>query len=863
MVWRSAFRLNIFLLFLFSAIAQHGFAAGSGGLKKRRDFLKHTHTVVNAHFDKYRVVIKFRDSDDIHLRGQHFIAPDTTDFSAFNALTRPLPGFKLSRLFARSEDELSQARDEAEQTQGVTVADPNLFFILKLPDSLSNGEVAGFVDALNRLDIVETAYLQPNPRQQSVDIPPQTPDYEVKQAYLGNAPGGLNWRSVYSNHSSYPGVLGDNVRLADIEHSWNLNHEDLKPPLFIDGTLPAASAQDDHGTAVLGIMLGQDNGYGITGIVPNAAYGVVTTNARNVASAIDSAATYLSAGDVINLSIGFYDSRGYAVPVEYYAAEYTAIQLAVAKGIIVVECASNGYQDGGQGANLDDSFYQGVFNRNVRDSGAIIVGAAEMGGLDHRYAALYSNYGSRVDSFAWGNGVTTAGYGDLFHADANQMYMDSGWGTSFSAPMVAGIAAAIESYYRQLTGNVLSPWQLRALLTTTGTAAGNRNHYIGTMPNLQEALDRIQSANGLIFDSDHDGLLDADEAALGTDPDKMDSDGDGISDSDELRFYHTDPNRAGASLSLPRNQGYNTLTVNQFQWVDVPGEDYYQLYLYDTSSGGVVINNFLLEANICAKGICNYSSSVSLADGHQYMAWLYTYPKASISGGWSAESGFESWTSLPAVPVILAPMPAAAVSWKPSYSWTSQPGATGYAISVYDGSYYRTNTYSYITPAEAGCANGEPTCRFTLLQYDNSDSTGLAQGSYSWFITARNPFATAASAWNQGMTVSLATPIEVSPISPVNLAVTGGLPVFTWQSTPQANYYWLDVTDGAGMDYGYIYVGADYAGCANGEPSCTWQPKGYGASNLQLPSGGNSQWCIWASNAGGIAPGRCGSFRVQ
>ena len=45
----------------------------------------------------------------------------------------------------------------------------------------------------------------------------------------------------------------------------------------------------------------------------------------------------------------------------------------------------------------------------------------------------------------------------------------------------------------------------------------------------------------VIIDTDKDGLSDAEEKALGTDPKKKDTDGDGISDYDEVKTHHTDP----------------------------------------------------------------------------------------------------------------------------------------------------------------------------------------------------------------------------------------------------------------------------------------------------------------------------------
>jgi hypothetical protein len=42
-------------------------------------------------------------------------------------------------------------------------------------------------------------------------------------------------------------------------------------------------------------------------------------------------------------------------------------------------------------------------------------------------------------------------------------------------------------------------------------------------------------------DSDHDGLTDAQEAQLGTDPNNPDTDGDGLLDGEEVNIYHTNP----------------------------------------------------------------------------------------------------------------------------------------------------------------------------------------------------------------------------------------------------------------------------------------------------------------------------------
>lgn len=49
------------------------------------------------------------------------------------------------------------------------------------------------------------------------------------------------------------------------------------------------------------------------------------------------------------------------------------------------------------------------------------------------------------------------------------------------------------------------------------------------------------SVAGGDIDSDGDGLLDSEEAVIGTDPFNPDTDGDGLSDGEEVRMYKTDP----------------------------------------------------------------------------------------------------------------------------------------------------------------------------------------------------------------------------------------------------------------------------------------------------------------------------------
>ncbi|HGJ5875458.1 MAG TPA: S8 family serine peptidase [Arsenophonus sp.] len=76
------------------------------------------------------------------------------------------------------------------------------------------------------------------------------------------------------------------------------------------------------------------------------------------------------------------------------------------------------------------------------------------------------------------------GYGDLCcDGGPNNNYTHSFASTSSAAPIITSAAVAIQSWYKQLTGSVLTLHQMRELLIRTGTTQQhndvNRYKYIG------------------------------------------------------------------------------------------------------------------------------------------------------------------------------------------------------------------------------------------------------------------------------------------------------------------------------------------------------------------------------------------------
>jgi hypothetical protein len=360
-----------------------------------------------------------------------------------------------------------------------------------------------------------------------------------QQGYLGTATAnGINAGAAWA----LPGGRGQNVSIIDIENGWNLNHEDLPPITLLSGTMSAVQGSINHGTAVAGILVGIDDAGGVTGIVPAANFDVVTWNSQPAAAAIDAAHNNLGAGDIILLEghipgpagTGPCDDTGQGgcVPMEWMAANRTAIQSATADGIIVVEAAGNG------GNNLGDAtVYGNAFNPATNNSGAIMVGG---GDSQTRARLWFSNFGARVNIQGWGENVTTAGYGDAANLGVNRTYTNTFNGTSSASPIVVGAIAALQGIVRNNTGQPATSQTLLNLLVSTGTAQPANTTPIGPLPNLQAAIAQM----GGLLDADGDGLINSQEIALGTNPNNSDTDGDGLSDGQEVNALKTDPLKA-------------------------------------------------------------------------------------------------------------------------------------------------------------------------------------------------------------------------------------------------------------------------------------------------------------------------------
>ncbi|MRG59966.1 S8 family serine peptidase [Agromyces sp. CFH 90414] len=363
---------------------------------------------------------------------------------------------------------------------------------ITLHDEASARELAADLDA--RPDI-ETAYVEGGPTPPPVDA---TDDpLSGDQSYLDAAPAGIDARWAWDLSD------GSGIGFVDLEQGWTRNHEDLAAAgiTIISGV---SMAYHGHGTAVLGEVVGVDNALGVIGIAPGASARVVsqfrTSTTYSTSAAIISAADAMSPGDVLLLEAQTIVGDSDYLPVEVESAVFDAIRDATDAGIVVVEAAGNGSTD------LDaftDAAGKHVLKRgdaDFRDSGAIMVGAASSSAPHSRLG--FSNFGSRIDCYGWGQGITTTG--DGWTGTSTTEYTAFFGGTSGASPIVSGAAVLLQSWHRDREGWAMSPDDVRTWLSSSiNTPSANPStDRIGVMPNLRAIIEAFVEDDRFDIDPD-------------------------------------------------------------------------------------------------------------------------------------------------------------------------------------------------------------------------------------------------------------------------------------------------------------------------------------------------------------------------
>ncbi|MBA3498068.1 MAG: S8 family serine peptidase [Gemmatimonadales bacterium] len=384
---------------------------------------------------------------------------------------------------------------------------------------------------------MDRVYREPELRDATWAVDPSGDDYSPEQSYLkGGTTGPHKYTGINVDNAAVWGKFdGAGIGFVDLETGWNPGHEDLPAaafPLFnVNRYTKNHPSRGNHGTAVLGVVVGVDNERGIIGIAPKANLRRLVSRVRcatdkwDLVNAILAALDrgVMAAGDVLLIEVETVINRpvrGY--PVEIVDHWFDAIRLAAGNGMIVVEAAGNGYYKGNTnvGRNLDqlerdwpDAPTWRSMNRKRSDkfvdSGAIMVSACTSAVAPdgappktHRRMA-YATFGSRIDCYAWGEDVFTAGSSNVPGANpkqANVWYTDNFTGTSSAAAIIAGAALLVQQMHVATRAQRASPVQVRALLSdrSLGVTVVDQqgSAEIGVMPDLAAIAAKLGAVPG-------------------------------------------------------------------------------------------------------------------------------------------------------------------------------------------------------------------------------------------------------------------------------------------------------------------------------------------------------------------------------
>jgi serine protease len=437
-----------------------------------------------------RIVVKFRDGVIKTYEDEAERQLEEAKIGWWGELQQQYPGITLRRLYTSLAPQELEVLMKRAQEGNPDYRPPNLltFFALNVPP---DRDPEALLKDLAARDEVEHVYIEGKP------APPPLGNVGATariQGYLSSVPGGIDAEFVQS--AGIPGGDGAGTSFIDIEQGWTLNHDALQA-----ANITLISGMNrwyrGHGTAVLGQLVAGQNTRGIVGIAPQAHGRVASiwppspTDPNipdvnsNIPNAIAVATMLLGPGDVMVIEVQI--PRGsLLLPCEIELATFINIQIATTAGIIVVEAAGNGDLGTNQGVDLDtisNSVGMLAFDPNVPDSGAIMVAAASS--TEPHIRLDFSNFGQRIDCYAWGEAVATTG--DGWSGSGTADYTDEFNGTSSATPIIAGVALVMQGIARARGLNIRAS-QARAILrdSANGTPPDPMTEPIGVMPDLKK-----------------------------------------------------------------------------------------------------------------------------------------------------------------------------------------------------------------------------------------------------------------------------------------------------------------------------------------------------------------------------------------
>lgn len=299
---------------------------------------------------------------------------------------------------------------------------------------------------------VSLDYIPNDPWGGKQDWDVQTPDGNNWWVEAIDAPGAWEYKDELAN-----------VKVGVVDNGFDYQHEDIKMELLLEGIVN----KEDHGTMVAGIIGATgDNKRGITGVATNASliccdweldaktsrkvnWKTTTAMSTGVVMCVENGAK------IINCSFGADSPEGDAFSKTVIQAfsevesRYIASLLHRNYDFLIIQSAGNGDSNDIGIDAINNGFYASVSKEYCKTIGSVsaedilnrilIVGSTKK---NSHSLTSFSNYGKRVEITAPGENIYSTKRGGY----------DSDLGTSFSAPIVSGVAALVWGANENLTG---------------------------------------------------------------------------------------------------------------------------------------------------------------------------------------------------------------------------------------------------------------------------------------------------------------------------------------------------------------------------------------------------------------------------
>ncbi len=306
-------------------------------------------------------------------------------------------------------------------------------------------------------------------------------------------------------------VRGKNITVGVIDNSAIIDHEDLVgqvtvevgQTIFVPILGQSQTIDPEHGTAILGILVAADNGFGITGLLPEAKaifFPAVTANVGGrLASAIISAGQKLTDADVLCIPLAY--TAGYTLANDTFYSQL--LNVVGESGIATIIPAGNGgfkvttpssnsvIVVGAAWPGRQVPFATGTLT-SANANGINLVSSSNLFPGDTYCRWRQSNWSDHVgpggiDVSGWGTGICTLGRGTLFNnlpATRTKNYQQLFGGTSGACAMIAGLVGAMNSFSEELYQGSIGIKGIRAILNGFETDAEGEpipNNYSNTV----------------------------------------------------------------------------------------------------------------------------------------------------------------------------------------------------------------------------------------------------------------------------------------------------------------------------------------------------------------------------------------------